>query len=257
MATQQQQRPVLPNSAAIYETALVCSERSAGQRFISEPSIVAGMATALTTPYYPSQNARLWTSFIKRASAEYLRLSDAHSFIDPVTKVLFLHEDVARDFASWLEAHWTKKRENKKQRALRAIDTNVPHASAAKRSIPQVDEEYEKEVAAHSEALATLRRDVSKIRMRARSLMKGTTEFTLVDETAAEVNCILGRHTPIVVALAREETEACIASFCPGALAKIDWQRLLFPSSSKPRFNITADVDLLFQPLPNPVPSLV
>lgn len=285
--------PVLPAVAAVYEWQLVLADfievslmpQLHPGRFIAAPSVVTTMGAALGVNYTAKMSTRLWKHFNERRGAG--PVPPTHTYVSAL-KVLYLHEDVARLFAQWLEAQGSKKRteteRQSKKRAppvtttaralpLQEVDTNAaapvkqPAAKRASRNSStltvasdQLDQECAKALAAltrrkdqeRSQALADLKFQISELAKQGTFLLHFTkTEFLPVEDTVKDITKILFAFEPSVIALALKEVDEYLTKFCPEAVSKIDWKTLC---SERPAVPLPLpDVAIIFEPLPNPV----
>jgi len=287
--------PVLPSFASAFEGHIqwgshieeILMPHLHPGRFVAAPSIVTSMGAAMKVNYTAKMATRLYRHFNERKDG--VPVPPTHTYVG-ASKVLYMHEDVARIFALWLENQGSKRQRQSKKRAasaittgpaataaadaissssspdsttspslpLQEIDTNiiiVPPAAAATQSKPAKCPRMEKEEE-RTLALGELKFRIAELRENAKFLLHFTkTEFLPTDETAAEINDLLLCYETVVVSRALKDVDEYLTQYCPSAVSKIDWKRL---SYRKPAAPSIPDVEQIFsmQPIPCPVPLL-
>lgn len=295
-AAEEMETPVLPPLATVFEERLELANpieialmpQLHPGRFVATPSVVTNMGAAMGVNYTSSMSMRLWKHFNTRRGAAPVPAT--HTYVSAL-KVLYLHEDVARIFAIWLEARGSEKRaeteRKSKKRAvptttgpaaaavssssasspdstsspsmpLQEIDTNImPHAAASQPKLAKcarIEKDYEEEEEGYTRALAVLKRRIAALRENAKFWLNFTNkEFLPADETAAELTDLLLSYETVVVSRALKDVDEYLKQYCPEAISKVNWTRLSFRKSAAPTL---PDVEQIFsmQPIPCPVP---
>lgn len=132
--------PVLPSFASAFEGHIqwgshieeILMPHLHPGRFVAAPSIVTSMGAAMKVNYTAKMATRLYRHFNERKDG--VPVPPTHTYVG-ASKVLYMHEDVARIFALWLENQGSKRQRQSKKRAASAITaaptTTGPAAAAA------------------------------------------------------------------------------------------------------------------------------
>jgi hypothetical protein len=209
-------------------------------RYVQNTSILKTLIKAFSIEYQQDVTNVMWNRFKSLHKAEYIQGAVFPHKHGPLG--LFLHEDIARDYAAWFAICCRKRANQAKDEAPRQVKvprskklstpaSTTASAAAAPALAPAVMSEDPEPL---SKLEIELLEKLDKYLRRFEVFRRASANTTLpASGIAASLTSLLSQYdSDTVSAVMRsnggKRVQSTIEELCPGAYAQVDWPRLLF-----------------------------